>query len=217
VLLGLEQPAGFDFTQMDTLETRLDDQDDAPGGYVGDGQRDNLAPNANTRWAHISEANQARMTLEQLDVFDTLMESILAVHENPITAQVPRYFMNEGPGGVGKTTINETLIAELKRRGLNVLATASTGVAANLLPLGSTLHSALLIPRDVVADQEPRLETHTNIAARLRRIDLLIIDEVSMLPRHVLDYADRQLRYLWPRDHPRRTMHFGGVVRAIWL
>ena len=212
VNLGLEQPAGFNYMEMDTLEQRLDDQDDAPGGYVGDSQRDNPAPNANARWAHISEANQARMTLEQLDVFDTVMESILAVHENPITAQVPRYFMNEGPGGVGKTTINETLISELKRRGLNVLATASTGVAANLLPLGSTLHSALLIPRDIVADTRPRLESHTNIAARLRRIDLLIIDEVSMLPRHVLDYADRQLRDLWPRDHPRRDMPFGGVV-----
>jgi len=140
------------------------------------------------------------------------MEGILAVHENPLTATVPRYFMNEGPGGVGKTTINETLIAEMKRRRLNVLATASTGVAANLLPLGSTLHSALLIPRNVAAGTGPRLESHTNIAARLRRIDLLIIDEISMLHRHVLEYADMQLRALWPHDHPRQAMPFGGVV-----
>src|SRR5438552_17400464 len=33
-----------------------------------------------------------------------------------------------------------------------------------------------------------------------------------MLHRNVLAYADRQLRDLWPRDHPRREMPFGGVV-----
>jgi hypothetical protein len=211
--LGLDQPARYNFTQMDTEEQRLDDQEDAPeGGYVGTSQRaTNPTPNSTARWAQISEANQARMTLEQLDVFDTVMESILEVNANPLTAQVPRYFMNEGPGGVGKTTINETLIAECRRRGLNVVATASTGVAANLLPTGSTLHSALLVPRDVTAETRPKLESEP-IKARLRRIDLLIVDEVSMLHRHVLEYVDRQLRDLWAHDNARRNMPFGGVV-----
>lgn len=191
-----ERPAepGFNYEQLDVEEQRLDDQEDAPGGYVSDNQRANNPPpsNATTRWAQISKANQARMPLEQLDVFDTVMESVLGVSADPLHAQVSRYFMTEGPGGVGKTTINETLIAECRRRGLNVMATAS--IAANLLPLGSTLHSALLIPRDITADTGPRIESHNNIAARLRRLNLLIIDEVSMLHQNVLAYADRQLR-----------------------
>ena len=107
--LGLEQPAAYDYEQLDAEEQRLDDQEDAPGGYVGSAQRAiNPAPNATARWARISEDNQARMTLSQLDVFDTLMESIIEVNANPLTADVPRYFMTEGPGGVGKTTVNET-------------------------------------------------------------------------------------------------------------
>jgi hypothetical protein len=69
-----------------------------------------------------------------------------------------------------------------------------------------------MIPRDITADTRPRLESHTTVAARLRRIDLMIIDEVSMLHQNVLAYADRQLRDLWPRDHPRRDQPFGGVV-----
>jgi hypothetical protein len=39
----------------------------------------------------------------------------------------------------------------------------------------------------------------------------LIVDEVSMLHRDVMAYAEKTLKELWPRDHPRYQLPFGGT------
>jgi hypothetical protein len=164
----------------------------------------------NDYYHRILDTNLAMMSLEQLDVYESIMGAVRAVHADP-AANVGRYFMLEGPGGVGKTLLNQTVIAACIVEGLRVLPTASTGIAANLLPRGSTLHRALMIPKGVAADDRPRLESHTSVASRLRQTNLLIIDEVSMVHRIVLAYAERTLREIWPEDHPRRQLPFGGT------
>ena len=181
----------------------------AEGEYVGDETRH--VARRNDYYHRILETNLARMSLEQLDIFESIMEALRAVHADPAGANVGRYFMLEGPGGVGKTLIMETVIAVCIVENLPVMATASTGIAANLLPRGQTLHSALRIPKGVTADARPTLEGHTQIAARLRRLAVLIVDEVSMLHRDVLNFAEMTLRELWPREHPRRQLPFGGT------
>jgi hypothetical protein len=212
--IGLEQPARYSFAEVDAEEQRAAEAEEnavvpAEGEYVGDETRP--VGRRNDYYHRILETNVARMSLEQLDVFESIMEALRAVHADPVGANIGRYFMLEGPGGVGKTLILETIIAACIVEGLSVMPTASTGIAANLLPRGQTLHSALLIPKGVAADDRPRLEGHTQIAARLRGLALLISDEVSMLHRDVLAYAELTLRELWPRDHPRRQLPFGGT------
>ena len=177
--LGLEAPAHYSFAENDEEEQAEDGDELEQGGYVGNAERSAAQPN--NYYQNQLNANVARMTPTQRDIFETIMASVRAAHADPANSALPRYFMIEGPGGVGKTLINETIIAACVVEDLRVLPTASTGVAANLLPRGATLHSTLMIPKSVQADSRPRLEGHTEIAARLRRTALLIIDEVSML------------------------------------
>ena len=51
-------------------------------------------------------------------------------------------FMLEGPAGAGKTSVIKAVIAHWKSKGdTSIIVMASTGVAAQLLPEGVTVHS----------------------------------------------------------------------------
>ncbi|KAG5606519.1 hypothetical protein H5410_028011 [Solanum commersonii] len=52
-----------------------------------------------------------------------------------------RAFFIDGPGGTGKSFLYRALLATVRYRGFIALATASSGVAASLLPGGRPAHS----------------------------------------------------------------------------
>ena len=58
-------------------------------------------------------------------------------------------FFAYGPGGSGKTTTYKMLIYTLRLQSKIVLAVASSGIAAILLPGGRTGHSRFKIPIDI--------------------------------------------------------------------
>uniref|UniRef100_A0A914YJA8 ATP-dependent DNA helicase n=1 Tax=Panagrolaimus superbus TaxID=310955 RepID=A0A914YJA8_9BILA len=91
-----------------------------------------------------------------------------------------------------------------------VLACASTGIAATLLKHGMTAHSALYIPKELNSESRTRIGAHTEKGQFLNALDLLIIDEVSMLHKEVLKYIDRTLRTIKNNDEL-----FGGVTVLI--
>jgi ATP-dependent DNA helicase PIF1 len=104
-----------------------------------------------------------------------------------------------GSAGTGKTTLIRYLRANLAHR--NVVL-APTGVAA-LNAGGATVHSFFRFPPRI---QDPR---HVRVPADCRlyqRLELLIIDEVSMLRADVLDGVDEFLRGCHGDSRP-----FGGV------
>ena len=140
---------------------------------------------------------------DQKRAFERIMKAVHSKHGE-------RFFMLEGPGGCGKTFLYNTLIAQLRHEKRSVIACASTGIAALLLMGGSTAHRAFRIPEDVNRDMPPRYAWETDDAKRVRDAEVLIIDEVSMLHRDVLDYINRTLQDLQPTDEPK--MPFGGKV-----
>jgi hypothetical protein len=91
------------------------------------------------------------------------------------------------------------------------LACAISGIAAQLLPGGTTAHSLFGLPIDMpkhdamssIRAQEPRAEV-------LRRAVLILWDEVSMVPLAALDCVDRLLRDLTGDSRP-----FGGKVLVL--
>ena len=108
-----------------------------------------------------------------------------------------------GKAGTGKTTFLKYLIKNLKK---NVVVAASTGVAA-INAGGMTLHSLLSIPMGMVATQQAKYRKMNPIRANvLKRIDVLIIDEISMVRVDVIDYVNWRLRQVRDNDEP-----FGGV------
>lgn len=123
-----------------------------------------------------------------------------------------------GKAGTGKTTFLHRLRSLTQKR---FIVTAPTGIAA-LNAGGVTLHSQFLFPlgaylpdrnapissghffnSDYIARRHPLNADRKKI---LREIDLLVIDEVSMLRADILDAIDYRLRSARRRHDP-----FGGV------
>ena len=136
------------------------------------------------------------------------------------TTQAPVFLT--GNAGTGKTTFLKNLAAHTHKR---FIVVAPTGIAA-LNAGGTTIHSQFLLPFGTFAPNREALPdpfssgNHYNqhILTRkhplnshrkkiLRSIDLLVIDEVSMLRADLLDAIDYRLRAA------RQSYHqpFGGV------
>lgn len=115
-----------------------------------------------------------------------------------------------GKAGTGKTTFLRRMRAELRKQ---VAVVAPTGVAA-INADGVTIHSFFRLPfTPFVPTREGarNLLSKQNVTATQRRVfqtlEVLIIDEVSMVRADVLDAMDAVLRhYRYRRDKP-----FGGV------
>jgi ATP-dependent DNA helicase PIF1 len=102
----------------------------------------------------------------------------------------------------------------MKSQKMRVLPCASTGIAAELLIDGGTVHRRFSVPNDVNKDDAPRVPRHSNYAAVLDAAQLIIIDEISMQDRYVLEYVDRQLRDISAKYHhlpfAGKTIVIGG-------
>ena len=111
-----------------------------------------------------------------------------------------------GSGGVGKSFLLETLIAELEALGKRVHVTASTGIAAVNVG-GTTLHAwaGVGLGAEPVEELVVRLRFQKKAKARWA-CDVLVIDEVSMLDA---DFFDK-LNAIGKRLRQRQAA-FGGI------
>lgn len=118
-----------------------------------------------------------------------------------------------GPAGSGKTTIIKRfidLIDASYNGNFNIAVTASTGLAASLIE-GRTIHSwsGLGIFEGVYKpNSKDKNDFKVNFfkTQHLRYVDVLIIDEISMLHAYYLDNLDTLLKYVRRNNKP-----FGGV------
>ena len=109
-----------------------------------------------------------------------------------------------GRAGTGKTTLLHLLRDETPR---NVAVVAPTGLAAINVG-GQTIHSFFRLPPRFVDPRELRAMRHTQV---MKALDLLIIDEVSMVRADLMDGIDQALRLNRRNDEP-----FGGVQLAMF-
>ncbi|HFU73977.1 MAG TPA: ATPase [Helicobacteraceae bacterium] len=101
-----------------------------------------------------------------------------------------------GGAGVGKTTLTRQIIEHFESEGKKVAKLASTGMAATLIG-GQTLHSFLdLGICDSQADLERRgkLEPKKKIKKIVHSIDLMVIDEISMVSDALMDMIQLRLQ-----------------------
>lgn len=110
-----------------------------------------------------------------------------------------------GKAGTGKTTFLKNLRESHSK---NLVVTAPTGVAA-INAGGVTLHSFFQLPPGLFTPDKP-LTTERNIRQSkinvMRSMDLLVIDEISMVRADLLDAVDARLREVRRDQRP-----FGGV------
>jgi ATP-dependent DNA helicase PIF1 len=110
-----------------------------------------------------------------------------------------------GPAGSGKTYVLNQFIKHAKREGKHVSVTATTGLAATHLG-GSTIHSWSGIG---IHDRLPKhfyKDMPKGRADTIKKTDVLVIDEISMMHDFRLDMIDEITRTVREIDAP-----FGGL------
>jgi ATP-dependent exoDNAse (exonuclease V) alpha subunit len=115
-----------------------------------------------------------------------------------------------GAGGVGKSFCISQIVKWGLENNVKVAVTATTGSAAFLIN-GSTIHSYLGIgvpgknstPRSVA---EFVMKKRKDIVKKLKRVDIIVIDEISMLDDELFDFISEFLKIIRESEEP-----FGGV------
>lgn len=108
-----------------------------------------------------------------------------------------------GRAGTGKSTLLQEFV---RRTDKAFVIAASTGVAA-LAVGGQTIHSLFRLPVGLLTDQTKFYPLTDDARTLLRRIDTIVIDEISMVRCDLLDGLDRRLR----ATRGRRNEPFGGA------
>ncbi|XP_066910247.1 uncharacterized protein [Clytia hemisphaerica] len=123
----------------------------------------------------------------------------------------PFHIFLTGGGGVGKshllTTIYHSLSKLLMYRGgeptkQRILVLAPTGVAA-INVNGTTIHTGLIIPTKKLFPLNAM--SKQNLQKKLACVEIIMIDEISMVPSRLFRNIDSRLREIFSSDKP-----FGG-------
>jgi ATP-dependent DNA helicase PIF1 len=131
-----------------------------------------------------------RLSIEQQNLFDYIEQS-----ENNIFVT--------GRAGTGKSTLLSFLVENTQK---NVAVCAPTGVAA-LNVGGVTIHSLFGFPFGILGEQD--IARHLNRRTRevLAALDVLVIDEVSMVNADLMDAISKSMGIA----RGRRKIPFGGA------
>ena len=137
-----------------------------------------------------SKMNNLQLTAEQQEVITKVMQG------------KGNYFIT-GPAGAGKSVVLRKLRELMHKEGWSVGVCAPTGIAA-LQVNGQTINSLLGIGP---VNHKYIFPMGREKRAMIQMLDVLIIDEVSMVSAEMLDHVDRMLRIV----RERKADFFGGV------
>ncbi|XP_069122503.1 uncharacterized protein [Argopecten irradians] len=117
----------------------------------------------------------------------------------------PLHVYLTGGAGTGKSHLIKAIYYEVTRLfaptlqnpdDISVLLVAPTGVAAFNIG-GSTIHNAFSIPVDAKSNYQPLGDERINtMRSKLGQLQLLIIDEISMVDKKLLSYVHGRLRQI---------------------
>lgn len=102
-----------------------------------------------------------------------------------------------GPPGSGKTFVLNEYINYIKKHGKNLSVTASTGIAASHIN-GVTLHSFAGLGLDIEVNDKfiEKIFSKYYLVRRLKKVEILIIDEVSMVNPNVFCAVNKILKMI---------------------
>ncbi|XP_042962382.1 ATP-dependent DNA helicase pif1-like [Carya illinoinensis] len=146
---------------------------------------------------------------EQKNAYDLILHTLVS---NKAGA-----FFVDGPAGTDKTFLYRALLAEIRSKNMIALATASSGVAASILPGGRTAHSRFKIPLNADKSSTCNVSKQGNLAKLLRLAKLIIWDEAPMSTKHSIEALDKMLQDINDTDLPfgGKVIVFGGDFRQV--
>jgi hypothetical protein len=127
-------------------------------------------------------------------------------------------FFVDGPGGTGKTFLYRALLATVREEKKIAIATATSGVAASIMPGGRTAHSRFKIPLNLEDGSSCNFTKQSGTAKLLRMASLILWDEATMTKRQAVEALDNSMRdIMGRRDLPfgGKTIVFGGDFRQV--
>jgi hypothetical protein len=130
----------------------------------------------------------------QKNVFDAICNSVM--NKEGMT------FFVHGYGGIGKTFLWTTILNFIRDQGKIVLAVASSGIAALLLPRGRTPHSRFKISLDIKQNSMCSIKTHTHILELICQTSLIVWDEAPVNHKYYFETLDRSLRDIVSDSNP---------------
>ena len=139
------------------------------------------------------------MNEDQLDIFHDVIDSV--------TNEKGKIFCINAAGGTGKTFVVTALLDAVRGDGFVALATASSGVAAQLLPNGTTIHSRFKVPFNIKESSTCNFSQSDATGKLLNMTKLIVIDEMTMQHRFVYECLDRSFR-----DVKKNDKLFGGIT-----
>ncbi|XP_039776671.1 ATP-dependent DNA helicase PIF1-like [Panicum virgatum] len=147
---------------------------------------------------------------EQKDAYEEIMATI--------DSDKGGLFFVDGPGGTGKTFLYKSLLATLRSQNKLAVATATSGVAASIMPGGRTAHSCFEIPLTIEDGSFCSFTKQSGTAKLLRQASIIIWDKASMTKRQAIEALDNSLRDIM--DRPQlpfggKTFVFGGDFRQV--
>lgn len=112
-----------------------------------------------------------------------------------------------GSAGAGKTYVLNQYIQYLKEHKVPVAVTASTGIAATHMN-GQTIHSwsGIGIRDEISFKQLNNLKLRKYFTKKMDAVQVLVIDEISMLHRNQLDMVNKVLKFF-----KGNQLAFGGI------
>ena len=145
------------------------------------------------------ERDYPRATAEQRQIFDRVTAAVDSGNGG--------LFFIDGPGGTGKTFVENLILAQVRSRDKIALAVASSGIASILLDGGRTSHSRFNIPLEILHDSICTIKRQSHLAQLLRRTRLIFWDEAPAQHRHCFEAVDRTLKDILGVD-----TWFGGIT-----
>ena len=150
------------------------------------------------------------MNTDQTAAFQAIDEALhCAENQHPTgLCQCSTLFFLDGPGGTGKTFLQNILLAHVRKQGKVALAVASTGITATLLEGGRTAHSRFKIPLNVYHDSTCNISKRSDLAELIHHTKLILWDEAVIIKRDIFEAVDRTFRDILDCD----DIPFGGIV-----
>ena len=173
---------------------------DPSAQVLGDTEFEN--PEDASNYEEFVTTTVAILNPEQLYAYETVMNAVIG------NVAGPSFFYLSGQAGSGKTFLYNLLIRSLRLQGKRTLSISWTGISASLIIGGQTAHSFFKFPFDLNETASVRLEPHSRNYQVVKDVDIIIWDEITLVPAVIINALDRFLRNVTQQ----KDKLFGGKV-----
>lgn len=147
------------------------------------------------------------------------MDHAMATNSSPVLEEAANAIRSgknifiTGGAGSGKTSISCSILDMLDAEGFRIIRTAPTGIAADAIG-GISLHRLLGLSGSLITwDKTGTATLQKPSGRRLSEVDIIFVDEISMVSRPLFDILSIEIEAEWTRGHSIRLAASGDFLQ----